>query len=321
MTFNAILVATDLSGPDRQCHTPAATLARACGARLYALHVDTATRDALGILDDPDAYLGMVDAVRRVRVEQLMDDFEALGVEVEFHMEEGARPERVIDAFVRAHGIDLVIMGQHSQPGPFAKLLGSTTRRCLRTLDVPVLIVPISDAAAEAVAPPRGGASRPGLLSASEAAPAASGRPIFLAPTDLGDGSGAALRAAVELAASFDAEVVAMHAVELPAFTPIQAGEGLAVRATGAGDGLMSRARALLRGHLVALGLEGLRCELVAGQPAARALIEGAVRLGADMIFTSASGKGALGRLFLGSVSETLATRSPIPVLILPPGT
>lgn len=56
-----------------------------------------------------------------------------------------------IAEYVSTRGIDLVVMGSHGHGVLGGALLGSVTQKCLRELDVPVLVVPI--AAAESRVP------------------------------------------------------------------------------------------------------------------------------------------------------------------------
>ena len=208
MNAASILLATDLSGPARQCHAPAAALAKTLGAPLVVLHADDVVPSHLDPVEGLHAYLEMVTTFRRLRVEQLHADFALLGLTPEFVLEHGP-PERVIDAYTRTHDVGLIIMGQHSRPGPLRKLLGSTTRRVMHLTDLPVLVLPIDDDHPDA--PPD---------------PAAVHLRTLLVPSALTDACDRALRAAQAFAAHLDARVHVTHAVSLPSFIPLSAAEG-----------------------------------------------------------------------------------------------
>ena len=65
------------------------------------------------------------------------------------------------------------------------------------------------------------------------------------------------------------------------------------------------------------LGAEDVACHVLRGDPVKR--IEAAAQSsGADVICVAATGKGAVDRVLLGSVSQRLLRTSPVPVLIVP---
>ena len=65
----------------------------------------------------------------------------ATGRDVETAVVRG-RPAAALEAYVEGNGIDAVVMGAHGRSGFERWMLGSVTERLLRTLDVPVLVVP-----------------------------------------------------------------------------------------------------------------------------------------------------------------------------------
>ena len=46
-----------------------------------------------------------------------------------------------LDAYVRAHGIDLVVMGSHGYGSAAGLVMGSATTHCLAKLEVPILVI------------------------------------------------------------------------------------------------------------------------------------------------------------------------------------
>jgi len=54
-------------------------------------------------------------------------------------------PHDVIVEYVADRGVDAVVMGTHGRRGLDRFILGSVTERLLRTVDVPVLVVPTHD--------------------------------------------------------------------------------------------------------------------------------------------------------------------------------
>lgn len=302
MNAASILFATDLSGSARQCHPLAAALVKALGAHLTVLHVDDTAHEQLDPVTELHAYLDMLSRFRRLRVEQLDSDFAALGVVPRFIIERG-KPERVIDAFSREHDVGLLLMGQHSRRGAMRKLLGSTTNRVMHLTDLPVLVVPVDDDLPESA--PAMGAARFSTV---------------LVPTDLTDTCGRAIRAALDLAGQIHARVHVAHALSLPTFVPVAAGEGYAVSTAEP----LARREGHYRDHLGAHVSREARghevtSSLVVSQSVVAGILEEAARIGADLIVVPSTGKGAVARFFLGSVTEALVKHSSVPVMVLPP--
>ncbi|PKN55477.1 MAG: hypothetical protein CVU56_21050 [Deltaproteobacteria bacterium HGW-Deltaproteobacteria-14] len=302
MNAASILFATDLSGPARQCHALTAALVEALGAHLTILHVDDVAADQLDRVTELHAYLDMLSSFRRLRVEQLDADFAKLGVASRFIIERG-KPERIIDTYSREHDVGLIIMGQHSHPGPLKKLLGSTTQRVIHLTDLPLLVVPIDDDAPDAPPP----ATLPRFRT-------------ILVPTALTDACGRALRAAVDVAKRLGAQVHATHALGLPSFVPIAAGEGYAAAMTSPLAQRDAHYRESLRAHVEreARGAD-VTSSLAVADTALAGILADAKEVGADLIMVPSTGKGAVARFFLGSVTEALAKHAPIPVMVLPP--
>jgi len=302
MNGASILFATDLSGPARQCHALTAALVRALGAHLTILHVDDVAPESLDRVTELHAYLDVLASFRRQRVEQLESDLAALGVDFRFVIERG-KPEREIDAYAREHDVGLIVMGQHAHPGPLKKLLGSTTQRVAHLTDLPLLVVPIDDDAQDA-APSRA----PVRLK------------TVLVPTAMTDACGQALRAAIDLAGKLGARVHATHALGFPSFMPLIAEEGYAPALEEPQAQREARCKELLVGHLrweaQDTDVEG---SVVVADTAVAGILKEADRIGADLIAVPSTGKGAVARFFLGSVTEALAKNARIPVLIFPP--
>jgi len=56
----------------------------------------------------------------------------------------GSPHKQLID-YAERHGIDLIVMGTHGRTGLDRYLLGSVTERVVRTADMPVLTVRVTD--------------------------------------------------------------------------------------------------------------------------------------------------------------------------------
>ena len=80
--------------------------------------------------EDPEAIVERAAAVAR-----------EAGVEVNTVVLDGTPHETIVD-YVDDRGIDAVVMGSHGRRGLDRYILGSVTEKVLRTVDVPVLVVP-----------------------------------------------------------------------------------------------------------------------------------------------------------------------------------
>lgn len=134
-----------------------------------------------------------------------------------------------------------------------------------------------------------------------------------LAPTDLTEGSRSALPFAAHLAAAFDAELHLLYvnelhsdptrARELPSSEEVQASLDAEVGT------LLERLEATGGGELRTQTVERRAVE------AAPAIVEYADEIGADLIVMGTHGRRGLGRLFLGSVTDTVLRHTRCPVL------
>ena len=108
--------------------------------------------------------------------------------------------------------------------------------------------------------------------------------------------------------------VVLVHATEVRPFDLINA--AAALEAERLHEELARRARAELERLATSLASTGITTEVVVGS--GRAVDEILQRsVGADLAIVGSHGRGALGRLLLGSVAEELARRSSVPTLVV----
>jgi len=138
MTYEDILVPTDGSGGVQESVTHALDLAERAGARVHALYV-VDTRLSIRVANA--AWPGKALSVAG---EQAVASIEGAahraGLEAETAIRRGVPAAQIVD-YADEHGIDLVVMGTHGRTGPERAVLGSTTERVLRDIDVPVLVV------------------------------------------------------------------------------------------------------------------------------------------------------------------------------------
>jgi nucleotide-binding universal stress UspA family protein len=134
----------------------------------------------------------------------------------------------------------------------------------------------------------------------------------IIAGFDGSDASHEAVRFSVRLGRALPADVVAVTGYPVP---PPVFGRGAA---EGADAALAASARAAADLTLADLHEDGVSSRLVRPGEPARALIEAADELGADLIVVGRHHAAGLGRLALGSTGERLIHGAPCPVSIVP---
>ena len=147
---------------------------------------------------------------------------------------------------------------------------------------------------------------------------------LVLVGLDGSDGSAAALRWAIREARALDAEVLAVHASELPypVIAPPAGGVpvGLVSEELALEQSLRSAAEQAFVTHWTApLERAGVRHRrlFVEGRPG-DVLLEVAEREHADLVVTGRRGRGSLVAPFAGSVSQHLVHRAHLPVVVVP---
>jgi nucleotide-binding universal stress UspA family protein len=141
----------------------------------------------------------------------------------------------------------------------------------------------------------------------------------ILIPTDGSAVSAKAVKSSVALAARLGASVVGYHAIE-----PIERlyyAEGRSARASAVKE-LQARLDAQGRGYLADLAKvaerAGVACETVITTPATayQGIVETARRRKCDAIFMASHGRGPIGALLVGSVTQKVLAQSKLPVLV-----
>ena len=198
--------------------------------------------------------------------------------------------DQVIANAAVQEGATLVTMSTHGRSGLDRLRFGSIAESVVRKTPVPVVLI-------------RGEVTwRPGAL----------GR--ILVPLDGSGRSEAVLPVVTRLAGPFDLVVDLLHAVEPPpvvslAEAPAALGEDTGLRTT--------EAEAYLRRVAEPLEARGLRVSrVVEAGPALEAVCRRSTETGAGLIAMSTHGRTGLGRVFLGSVAESILRAVSVPVLL-----
>lgn len=136
----------------------------------------------------------------------------------------------------------------------------------------------------------------------------------LLLATDLSDASSAATEEAFELAGRLDAAMLVVSVID-PGSLLLPGGRFRA-RVDQVRENREQAAQALVeRGRAAGVTVSFL---VWTGDPGDM-IIEAAEAEHADMIIVGSHGRGAVGRLFLGSVSEHVVRNAPCPVLVVRP--
>lgn len=132
----------------------------------------------------------------------------------------------------------------------------------------------------------------------------------ILVPTDLSEHTGEALDYAVQLAGATNATVHLLHVVEVPLMTPPHPG---AITWDFPSAALIDEARASLEEVRSRLGVPSVG-EVVVGIPA-DSILSYAARIPVDLIVMATHGRRGLGRMLMGSATETVLRQADCPVM------
>jgi len=144
ITFDRLLLPTDGSEHSLAAAGPAAELASALGA---AVHVVTAVAvdGPSDLLDDEAARASLVADLEERAHSATAEAAERVAPDGSLPIATAVvrgHPHQALSTYVADEGIDLVVMGSRGRSGVSRRVLGSVTDRVLRSVDVPVLVVP-----------------------------------------------------------------------------------------------------------------------------------------------------------------------------------
>lgn len=141
--FHDVLVTTDGSEVSERAAPYASDIASRFGARLHLLTVVDVAAEG-GVFNAGGVSKEFVERLESKGHEALDRFIQAIGdVEVEIcpSVVRGS-PREAIEEYVSENDIDLLVMASEGQNNVVGQRLGSVTARVLRTVDVPVLVVP-----------------------------------------------------------------------------------------------------------------------------------------------------------------------------------
>lgn len=294
--FRSILAATDLTCASDHVLRSAAIVAEATGAGLHITHAfDFSSPAYMGGAADRATFQGRIAAAEAALDAQIARTVPPGVVVVDRRVEVYAAHRAIIE-HARACDAELVVVGAHTHHGSQLGVLGSTTDRLIRTLQMPVLVV------------------RTEL-----------GLPLHrvVVPLDLSEPGRAALEIGVRWAGAMgvrgpevmlpETEVAVVHvvpqllAVADPPFDRATVPSGLnrevdaAVGAAGGPSNVRVREDVLWNDN-----------------PAA-AIASFAWRERADLLVMATHGHRPVKRALVGATAMSLVRRAPCPVLLVPP--
>lgn len=143
-SYDRILLPTDGSEPAEAAAPHAAVLADRFGATVHVVSAVDVQR-AGGLFDAggvPEEYVENLEADAGRDVDAMVErlaDYDDIPVETAVVR---GTPHEALGDYASAEDVDLVVMGAHGRSGVKRWVLGSVTDRLLRSVDVPLLLVP-----------------------------------------------------------------------------------------------------------------------------------------------------------------------------------
>jgi len=298
--FKRILCPIDFSEFSQHALDCAVAIARSHKSRVIAVHVfanwpvvdvipslRTEALQTVSLKDiDREALLGQLHRVVNVRPTH--------GVEIEAVLTEAPDVHREILAQAIAVKADLIVMGSHGRSGFERMLLGSITEKVLRKAACPVMVVPprVDDAA------------RVGGVQFRR----------ILCPVDFSSSSIAALTYARSLAREADAQLTALHVIEVPAELDEAAGFDIPEWRKATESACRTRLRDLVP--------ESARASctvdtIFSEGRASRDILRVAAERGTDLIVMGVHGRGAVDLMLFGSNTHHVIRGASCPVLTI----
>lgn len=288
LAIDRILYPTDLSEGAKRAFPYAASMAYLHGADLHLLNV--AGRHLYNFEDLRKEFPIEPDALGQWLREAGIDQFSVEDLTLVQTQKEGAVPGKHILSYAEEHKTDLVVMGTHGRRGVDRMLLGSVTEEVVRQASCPVLTV----------------------RKALTTSPSKTIRRV-LVPIDFSEASERALQHAYELAMTYGAEIVVLHAIEEVVLPMAYGVAPKQVDAEAVRPDVESALAELLKKHV---GIEHARAEVRVGYPPQQ-ILEAIEEESADLVVMGTHGREGLNRLLMGSVAERIVRHAACPVLTL----
>lgn len=282
--YKKILLATDLGEKTERAREAAVAFARAQGAELHLLHINvlSALHMEYHGLKKADAY---VKTVMRKSEQVLKELSDQADIKIVRKVETGQSPGSLIMDYASANTIDLICMGMDRSDNFKRFFMGSATLKVLNGAKRPVCMV---------------GRNSKGKIPPQH----------IMVATDLSEPSALAVAHAADLAASLDAKLTVMHAVEPPLATPYDLKQVMKNPDPKTGQ-------KALDDFLGKLKMAVTPETRIQQGPSARTISDAAKSVNADLLVLAAAGHAsAVERLLVGSTADRVARIAPCPVLV-----
>ena len=228
----------------------------------------------------------------------IVQDLNALGITAEAVIRQASPAQAIVDV-VREREADLIVMASHQRHGLNRWLRGSITEDVLARTPAPLLMIPAEGAS------PFGPRRR------------------ILVPLDGSPTGEAALDFLRGRSTNGPIELLLMRVVShMPVMVGADATFSVEALSPAELEAELQEARAYTArlGDSIADSSVVVRHQVIeAAEPVARVILEAAAHERADLIALGTHAKTGVSRLVLGSVSEEILERSPIPVLLVRP--
>lgn len=145
-TYEDILLTTDGSEVAERAVPYSADLAQRTGGTLHLLTVvdvqsEAGPFDAGGISDE---YREQLESEGQNSLNQIIEEIDTTNIDLQSSLVKGT-PSAEIATYTDENDIDLLVMASEGETNIVGQYTGSTTRKVLRTVTRPVLVVPIPD--------------------------------------------------------------------------------------------------------------------------------------------------------------------------------
>lgn len=299
LELRKLLVAADFSPPADAALHRAISVARSFAAEITVCHVLHDVREAMAVMrrearwelvaGDIHKYEQALCEESERRLDALLGPLQDGSAALRHETRVGAPYIQLIHA-AQEHECDLVFVGTRGVTGLKRLVLGSTAQRLLRNCPAPVWVVK-----AEHVAPLK----------------------TILATTDFSEASGEALKMAAGLASHLGAELHVLHAVQTAGLLKSAQAQGYLeeVSTTEIDQETQQHLQEFAAQHC---GETPLQLHVVHGQPA-KAIVEAAAQLNADLTVLSTVGRSGLPGLLIGNTAEQVVDSLACDVLAVKP--
>jgi nucleotide-binding universal stress UspA family protein len=302
MRFDNILVATDLSPSAESVYRWAAAWARRFNSRITLINVDETSEfnwpaRSLQVSIRLKEILRELSQKRREQLELIRKRFEEQDIPTVITTVVGRASKRILD-HTWSQDVDLVVMGQRGTRHQRFNL-GGTTRRVLRRVRVPTLVVPR------------------GQPTEGESAAPFSGKRLISA-TAFSAACMMALDATLELAGALEARVDYVHVIKLPVPFTIAPTEWFEVVSGETRDELEHMHAKDLMEQIGKQRADRCTPFTTIGVSVSESLRDLALETGADLIAMPSHSRGNERAPRFGSTTESVAKRSMVPILVFP---